>query len=89
MSRGMWEAVETSTGEVRMGEAKGRRGKGRGWEKEMLFVLDCLFREVIKKDKLFSHIKAANVTGLHMKARKEKAELNSKEIILLSKIFLL
>ena len=34
MSRGMWEAVETSTGEVRMEEAKGRRDKGRGWEKE-------------------------------------------------------
>ena len=30
----MWEAVEASTGEVRMGEVKGRRGKGRGWEKE-------------------------------------------------------
>ena len=26
---GMWEAVETSTGKVRMGETK-----GRGWEKE-------------------------------------------------------
>ena len=30
----MGEVVEASTGEVGMGEAKGRRGKGRGWEKE-------------------------------------------------------
>ena len=26
--------METSTKEVRMGEVKGRRGKGKGWEKE-------------------------------------------------------
>jgi len=30
----MWEAVEAGTEEVRMEEAKGGRGKGRGWEKE-------------------------------------------------------
>ena len=29
VSGGMWEAVETSTGKVRMGETK-----GRGWKKE-------------------------------------------------------
>ena len=26
--------METSTGEVRMGEVKGRRGKEKGWEKK-------------------------------------------------------
>ena len=31
---GMWEAVEAGTGEVKMEEAKGRGGKGGGWEKE-------------------------------------------------------
>jgi len=31
---GMWKAVEAGTREVGMGEAKGGRGKGRGWEKE-------------------------------------------------------
>ena len=30
----MWEAVETSTREVEMGETKRRRSKGKGWEKE-------------------------------------------------------
>ena len=30
----MWEAVEASTGEVGMGEAKGRGSKGKSWEKE-------------------------------------------------------
>jgi len=30
VSRRVWEAVETSTGEVRVGEAKRRRGKRRG-----------------------------------------------------------
>ena len=30
----MWEVVETSIGEVRVGEAKRRRGKGRDQEKE-------------------------------------------------------
>ena len=34
MSRRVWKAVKTSIEEVGMGEAKGRRGKGRGWEKE-------------------------------------------------------
>ena len=34
MSRGMWEAVETSAGEVGIGETKGERGKGRGRAKE-------------------------------------------------------
>jgi len=34
MSRGMWEAVETSTRKVRIGEAEGRRSKGRSREKE-------------------------------------------------------
>ena len=29
MSRGIWKAVETSTGKVGVREAKGRRGKGR------------------------------------------------------------
>ena len=30
----MWKAVETGTRKVRMGEAEGRRGKGRKREKE-------------------------------------------------------
>ena len=30
----MWQAVEASTGKIGMGEAKGRRGKGGGWEEE-------------------------------------------------------
>jgi len=30
----MWKAVETSTGEVRMGEAERRRSKGEKGEKE-------------------------------------------------------
>jgi len=30
----MWQAVEASTGKIGMGEAKGRRGKGRSWEEE-------------------------------------------------------
>ena len=34
VSGGMWEAVEAGTGEVKMEEAKGRGGKGGGWEKE-------------------------------------------------------
>jgi len=34
VSRRVWEAVETSAGEVRVGEAKRRRGKRRGREKE-------------------------------------------------------
>jgi len=34
VSRRVWEAVETSTGEVRVGEAKRRRGKKRGQKKE-------------------------------------------------------
>ena len=29
MLRGVWKAVETSTGEVRMGETKGGRSEGR------------------------------------------------------------
>jgi len=34
MPRGMWEAVETSTREVRMGETERRRGKRGNREKE-------------------------------------------------------
>jgi len=30
----MWKVVEASTGKVGMGEAKGRREKGRSWKKE-------------------------------------------------------
>ena len=34
VSRRMWKAVETGVREVRMGEAEGRRSKGRSREKE-------------------------------------------------------
>ena len=34
VSRRMWKAVEASTREVRMGETKGTRGKGREGEKK-------------------------------------------------------
>jgi len=34
MSRGMWKAVETSTGEVGMGEVERRRSKGGNGKKE-------------------------------------------------------
>jgi len=34
VSRGMWKTVETGTGKVRMGEAKGRREKRRSWKEE-------------------------------------------------------
>ena len=34
VSGGMWEAVETSTREVGMGKAKGRRSEGRSREKK-------------------------------------------------------
>jgi len=32
--RGMWEAMETGAGEIRVGEAKGRRSKRRSRKKE-------------------------------------------------------
>jgi len=35
VSRGMQEAVETSAGEIRVGEAEGRRSKGRDWKKKL------------------------------------------------------
>ena len=34
VSRGMWQAVETSAGEIRMEEAEGRRSEERGWKEE-------------------------------------------------------
>jgi len=34
VSGGVWQVVETSTRKIRMGEAKGRRGKRRNWEEE-------------------------------------------------------
>ena len=33
VSRGMWKAVETGTGEIRMGETKGRRSERRSRKK--------------------------------------------------------
>ena len=32
--RGMWKAVKTGARKVGMGEAEGRREKGRSWKKE-------------------------------------------------------
>jgi len=34
MSGEVWQAVEASTGKIRMGEVEGRRSKGRSREKE-------------------------------------------------------
>jgi len=34
MSRGVWQAVEASTGKIRMGEAEGRGSEGRSREEE-------------------------------------------------------
>jgi len=34
VSGGVWQVVEASTGKIRMGEAEGRRSKGRSREKE-------------------------------------------------------